>query len=121
MPIYTVEDAAREDHVITRHRWQPMEGDDRLGPEAELLRAEPPVPVGPGRETDEVGAVARAVEVRVHRDLQVRLLEALEFLRDNGHPHGLAAQMVAQAFQQWALGHLGAVDDVVQEALEEKP
>src|SRR5438309_5774588 len=59
MPIDTVEDAAREDHIITRHRWQPMEGDDRLGPEAELLRAErddlPAIDVALAHELGDVG------------------------------------------------------------------
>ena len=40
VPVDALEDAARENHVVTGDRWQPVEGDDGLRPEAELLRAE---------------------------------------------------------------------------------
>ena len=86
----------------------------------EVRQAQPPVALVLRREPDEVGAVAGLLEVRIHRDLQVRLLEALEFLGDHRHPRQLSAEMVAQALQERPFWDLRAVDDVIEEALEEK-
>ena len=65
-------------------------------------------------------AMARSLDVRIHRDLQVRLLKPLELLRDHRHPRRFAAEMVAQALQERPFWDLRAVDDVIEEAFEEK-
>src|SRR5438105_4713086 len=86
----------------------------------EVREAEPPLTLVLGREADELRAVARLLDVRIHRDLQIRLLETLELFGDHGHPRRFATEMRAKALQQRAFGHLRAVDDVVEKALKEE-
>jgi hypothetical protein len=94
----------------------------RGGPATHKIReAEAPLALVLGGQADKLGAVPRALEIRVHRHLQVGLLESLELLGDHGHTHRLAAEVLTEALQERPLGDLSAVDNVVKKTLEEKP
>jgi hypothetical protein len=82
---------------------------DRTLREAEAVRRRPPAdevgkPEAPvafvlRRQADQLGAVARPLQVRIHRDLEIRLLEALHLLGDHRHAGGLPAKVLAEPLQ----------------------
>ena len=86
----------------------------------EVREPEPPLALVFGSKAYQLSAVAGLLDVRIHRDLQIRLLKPLEFLRDHRHPRRFATEVLAKALQQRPFGNLRAVDDVVEETLEEK-
>ena len=117
----------REDAVAVEVEVHPVDGTlseaeavRRRAAADEIREPETPVALVLRRESDELRAVANLLEIRVHRDLEVRLLEALDLLGDHRHARRFATEVLAKALQQRAFGDLRAIDDVVEKTLEEK-
>src|SRR6266850_7226614 len=86
----------------------------------EVGKTETPVALVLGRQPDELRTVTGLLEVGVHRDLQVRLLETLDFLGDHWHARRFATKVLAETLQERSLRDLRAVDDVIEETLEKQ-